>query len=80
LYLVIESEVQLNGFPGLAMVKRRARLARVMIAVVIEENNFPADLGLKPAGSLDLGDKVASRKEAARLLAKTDHGSGTHAL
>jgi hypothetical protein len=80
LHLVVESEVQLNGFSGFAMVKRRACLARVMITVVTEENNFTADLGLKSAGGLNLGDKVTSRKEAARLLAKTDYGSGTHAL
>jgi len=62
------------------MVKSSARLAWIMITVVVEENNFTADLGLKPAGGLDLGDEETSRKEAAGLLAKTNHRCGTHAL
>jgi len=43
-----------------------------MVAVVIEENNFAAELRLQPVGGLDFGHQEALREKPARLLAKAD--------
>jgi hypothetical protein len=78
--LIVEREIQLNGFPGFAMVQRGACFSRVMIAVVIEENKFTADFRLEPTRGSDLCDQVTPRKKTARLLAKADYRRGAHAL
>src|SRR5262249_47008304 len=78
--LIVESEFQLNGFAGFAMMQRGACFSRVMVAVVIEENKCTADLRLEPTRGADLGDQVTSRKKTARLLAKADYRRGAHAF
>jgi hypothetical protein len=40
---IFHREVQLRGFVGLAMPQSCPRFARVVIAVMKEENNFAAD-------------------------------------
>ena len=57
----------------------RPRLARVVVAVVAEEDDLAADLRLQPPRGLDLGDEEAPREEAARLLAEADDGLVAHA-
>ena len=56
------------------MAQRRAGLAEVVVAVVAEEDDLAADLGLEPPGRDDLGVEVAPGEEAAWLLAEADDG------
>src|SRR6185437_10375764 len=51
LQLVGESEIEHGGFVGRAMAQYGASLARVVVAVVIEEHDFTANFGLKAAKS-----------------------------
>src|SRR5258708_24165546 len=46
--------------------------ARVVIAVVIEEDDLAADLGLQAARGADFGDQKTPRKDPARLLTEAD--------
>jgi hypothetical protein len=62
------------------MTKDRFRLARIVIAVVIEKNDLPADFRLQAPGGKDFGGEKSLRKDPAGLLAETDdrrlaHGS-----
>jgi hypothetical protein len=77
---VFEGEVELRRLAGLAMAEERLGFARIMITVVVEENNFTADLRLQPAGRLDFGDEEAFREKPARLLAETNDRRGGHDL
>ena len=70
--LVLEGEVERAGLPGLAVPQRGLRLPRVVVAVVAEEDDLAAELGLEPAGREDLGRKEPPREEPARLLAEAD--------
>src|SRR4051812_12911433 len=54
------------------MPKNRARLARVVVAVVTEKNNFASDFGLQPPRGPDFGHQKPLGKKPARLLPKTD--------
>jgi hypothetical protein len=49
-----------------------------VVAVVVEENNFAADLALQPTGGLKFCEQKPLREKPARLLAKTDDGRGAH--
>ena len=53
--------------------KNRDRLARVVVAVVIEENDFAPDFALQAAGGLDFREKKTTRKNPAGLLSETDN-------
>ena len=50
------------------------RLPRVVVAVMEEEDNFPANLGLQAPGRPKLRYEEPLRKEPARLLAEGNHG------
>ena len=58
-------------------------LARVVVAVVIEEDDLAAQFALEAAGGHYLGVKEPARKKAARLLTEAnarrthDKGRGT---
>ena len=52
--------------------------ARVVVAVVIEENNFTADFILQPSRGQDFGDEKSFREKPTWLLAETDDRCGTH--
>jgi hypothetical protein len=54
--------------------------ARVMVAVVIKEDDFAADLRLQAAGGADFGHQKTAREKPARLLAKTDDGGAAHVI
>jgi hypothetical protein len=54
------------------MTQNGFRLARVVVAVVAEENDFAANLALQPSRRLDFCKQVALQEEPARLLAKTN--------
>jgi hypothetical protein len=71
-------EFELGRFAGLAMAEERLGFARIMVAVVAEENNFAADLRLQPAGRLDFGNQEPFREKPARLLAETNDRRGGH--
>jgi hypothetical protein len=73
---VFESEVELRRLAGLAMAEKRLGFARIMVAVVAEENNFAAHLPLQPAGRLDFRKQESSREKSARLLAETNDWRG----
>ena len=49
-------------------------VSRIVIAVVVEENDFAADFVSQPAGGLHFGDKETLGENPARLLAETDDG------
>ena len=49
------------------------RLARIVIAVVIKENDFAPDFALQAAGGLDFREKKTARKNPARLLSETNN-------
>src|SRR5207249_9873950 len=55
------------------MTQDRACLARVVVAVVAEVDDSPADLCLQSSRRPDLRHQKSSRKEPARLLAEGDH-------
>ena len=46
--------------------------ARIVVAVVVEENDFAADFCLQPAGGQDFGNEKPLREKSAGLLAETD--------
>jgi len=74
-------ELKIQGyFPVATVVSQNGScLARVMIAVVTEEDDFSADLLLQPASSHNFSEQESLGKKSARLLAETDnrliHGS-----
>jgi hypothetical protein len=53
------------------MAQQRSCFSWIVIAVVIEENYFTADLLLQPPGCLDFRDQESLGKKSTRLLAKT---------
>ena len=64
---------------ALLVSQNRNRLARVMIAVVKEKDDFSANFLLDASGCENLSDEISLGKKSARLLAETDnrviHGS-----
>src|SRR5262249_55433780 len=68
-YFLVATLVQQNG----------TCLARVMVAVVTEKDDFAADLFLQPASSRNFSEQESLWKKSARLLAETNnrviHGS-----
>ena len=71
---VFEGEVELGRLIGFAMAQDGLRLARVVVAVVAEINDFAADFRLQPPGRLDFGNQEPPREKPARLLAETNDG------
>ena len=53
LNIIFKGEVKLRRLIGLAMAQDGSRFARIVIAVVEEENNLTADFTLQPARGLD---------------------------
>ena len=80
LQLVLEGEIELRRLAGLAMAQDGLGFARIVVAVVVEEDDLAADLRLQPPGGLDFGDQEPLREEPARLLAETDDGGGGHGV
>src|SRR5207244_10182872 len=74
LSLVDEGEVERRRLVSPAMPQRGLRLARVMVAVVVKEDNFTADLGLEPPGGHKFGMEEPTREETAGLLAEANDG------
>src|SRR5262249_7893397 len=72
LELAGDDEVEVRRLAGGAMAQDRARLARVVVAVVAEIHDAAADLGLQRPRGPDLGHEEAPREEAAGLLAERD--------
>jgi len=54
------------------MAEKGPGFARILVAVVQEEDNFTADFLLQPAGGEDFCRQKPFGKESARLLTKTD--------
>ncbi len=65
---------------GLAMAQGGLRFARVVVAVVVEEDDLAADLRLQPPGRLDFGDEESLREKPARLLAEADDRGAGHGV
>ena len=74
LELVCEGEIEYRRFLGFAMAEDGLGFARIVVAVVIEENDFAAHFLLQPPGRLDFGGQKTFREKPARLLAKTNDG------
>src|SRR3954454_21645402 len=71
--LVFEIEVQRDLAAGMAITNRGNRLTRVVVAVVVKEDNLAADLLLHAARGDNFRVEKAFRKKAARLLTETDN-------
>jgi hypothetical protein len=76
---VFELKIQ-RCFPVAVLVAQNGtRLARVMIAVVTEEDDFSTDLLLQSASCRNFSEQESLGKKSARLLAETNnrmvHGS-----
>src|SRR5204863_9287053 len=79
LHLARDGEVEVGEVAARPMAQDRACLARVVVAVVAEEYDAPAELGLQPPRRPDLGDEEAAREEPTRLLPERDDGGVAHA-
>src|SRR5439155_12280096 len=73
-----DGEVQVRGLAGRAVAQDRTCLARVVVAVMAEIYDAPADLRLQASRGADLGHEEPSREEPAGLLAERDDGLSTH--
>src|ERR1039458_7607395 len=62
---------------GFAVAQKGFRFARIVIAVMQEENDFSADFLLQPARGLNFCDEKTLREKPAGLLAETNDG-GAH--
>jgi hypothetical protein len=72
-----EGEVEgVRGASGLTVAQGGLGLAAVVVAVVQEEHDLAADLGLEAPGRHELGGEKASREKSAGLLAETDDRGG----
>src|SRR5258706_1072632 len=78
LELADHREVQVRGLARRAMAQERARLAWIVVAVVAEVYDAPAELGLQASSGPDLGHEEPAREEAAGLLAERDHRLRAH--
>src|SRR5215475_13141831 len=72
LELADHGKVQVRGLSRGAVAQNRARLARIVVAVVAEVHDAPADLRLQASRGPDLGHEEPPREEAAGLLAQRD--------
>src|SRR6202043_3190543 len=73
---VFECEVERHFLAAVSIVQNSRRLARVVVAIVIEKGDRSADLTLEPTGSPDLGQKKSFGEYPAGLLAETDNRVG----
>jgi hypothetical protein len=78
LNFVFYGEVQLRRLVGLAMTQDGPRFARIVVAVVIEENNHTADFTSQSPRRLDFCEQKPLREKPARLLAEANDWCGTH--
>ncbi len=62
-----------------AIAQNGNRLPRVVVAIVIEENDFASDFSLQPARGLDFCVEEAAREDPARLLTEANDG-GRHTV
>jgi hypothetical protein len=70
---ILELKIQ-SCFPVAVLLSQdRDRLARIVIAVMKEKDDFAADLFLKSASCLNLSDQESLWKKSARLLAETNN-------
>jgi len=60
--LVFISEIKAQRFAGFAVSQEGGGLAWIVVAVVIEEDDLSAQLGLETAGGLDFGEKETARE------------------
>ena len=74
LHFVDEAEIQGRRFVRFAMAQHGSGFARIVIAVVTEEDNLPAKLLLEPSRRPDFGHEKPLRKKSARLLAEAYDG------
>ena len=54
------------------------RFARIVVAIVVEENDLAADFGPEPPGRLDFRKQEPPRKKSARLLTEANDGRRHH--
>src|ERR1041384_3437235 len=78
LHLADDGEVQRGGLIRRAMAQDRASLTRIVIAVVEEIYDAPADLSLQAPCGPHLGHEKAPREEAAGLLTERDNRFRAH--
>lgn len=73
-----ESEIQLRGFPGFAMAQECPGLARIVVAVVVEEDDLAADFFLESACGVNFSGEKSFREKSTWLLAEANDGGWTH--
>ncbi|HEX7568968.1 MAG TPA: hypothetical protein VF492_00545, partial [Verrucomicrobiae bacterium] len=71
---VCERKIEHRWLIGLAMTQDGLGFARIVVAVVTEENNLAADFRLQPPRRLDFCNEKASRKKSAWLLSEANDG------
>ena len=70
---ILELKVQGNVALALLVSQNRRRLARIMITIMKEKDNFSANFLLKTPGRRHLSEQKTLGKKSARLLAETDN-------
>ena len=80
LEFVDEGEVEREGRVGLAVAEGGLRLAAIVVAVVVEEDDLAADFGLEFPRGDKFGVEKTAREKSAGLLAEADDGGGAHGL
>jgi hypothetical protein len=70
---ILELKVQGYFLVAVSVSQNGRRLARVMVTVMKEKNDFSANLLLKTPGRQNLSEQESLGKKSARLLAETDN-------
>ncbi|MGA2441052.1 MAG: hypothetical protein ABSH08_08840 [Tepidisphaeraceae bacterium] len=78
LELVFEGKVGVERLAVFSMPQTGLRFARIVIAVVVEEDDLASDLVPQPPGGLHFRKQKSLGKNPAGLLAKADDGRGGH--
>ncbi len=74
LQLVREIEIEIHFATAGPLIQGGDRLTRIVIAVVIEEYDLPADFALQSSRRLDFRKQKTLRKNSAGLLPETNDG------
>jgi hypothetical protein len=70
---ILELKVQGYFLVAVSVSQNGRRLARVMVTVMKEKNDFSANLLLKTPGCQNLSEQESLGKKSARLLAETNN-------
>src|SRR5580704_7400605 len=72
---IFKSKIKLRRLKGVPVTQDGSRFARIVIAVVEEENNLTTDCTLQPSCGPDFRKQKTLREKPTGLLAETNDGS-----